>query len=600
MTGLSEGRSWSGFPALERAYLEALPVAKEGEARRTYEIMHRFLVDPRIETDSSERRAVYDAWAALVYLLDGSSTVFSSIVDHPDDPDRLREAAIWWSKQELPVPSIPLLRARLQLRPNATAVRELALLLMSCDEAGLAKTLLESRSETTSEIHLRSLHARACASVGDIQVGIRFVEEEKNDAEDPFAREVFQFVARAGAVKSKPFQETRYWQWVINGVLVLRPADADEEGGGLFAAAWDQGWLIGEGLAYTKAILTAANRIPERILSVPDRDAQILAYALAETFGVPVEPWVPEEKKPGLLAVFSVDKENLTAEQEQFLHTRDPSLLVWAYAHNWTRDVRVAPDIVVALAQNVTPPWASQMKIEGDPMGPPPRKVTHTPADERPPSEIGKDLANWRPTEPVTYPDPNVVEFAKACLETWSHPGTRPRFLRATPLGGRAFFEERLTTVDAESQPDLKAARRRAIVNAVASLVGLLVAVSVVAKDPTSPWRWAGFTVLLCFGVYAAFATRASYLIATGRHRGQGAPLPDDELPPEVWGRGHWIPILFAALLFVAMSVRVVWDLIETGEDQTRWLLAVLLLLGAYGLGRLARRGYRLQRPRQS
>ncbi|MBK6687408.1 MAG: hypothetical protein IPG45_23255 [Deltaproteobacteria bacterium] len=188
------------------------------------------------------------------------------------------------------------------------------------------------------------------------------------------------------------------WQFVVNGSFLLhRSAFGFEEGmRGRYAYTQDFLGRCHAGLVRLKRLCSIVDFRPVAILSMPNRDSQILALAASELFGVPKEPWREAPLSPGLIIAYDMQGVELTKAEVDALRAGAPGQAYFEHAACWTSPFPVAGDVINYLQQINQAPWGHRTSFD-----PETRTKTELSADERAPEVIAQELL----AAPVDYED---------------------------------------------------------------------------------------------------------------------------------------------------------------------------------------------------
>lgn len=151
-------------------------------------------------------------------------------------------------------------------------------------------------------------------------------------------------------------RDLRGWHYVVSGGLLLHQAPVgDASDSGRYRYLEDSERHCAQAIRLLGQVLSLWGEMPERILTVDQRHAKILAQAAATILGgLPVE-LVTHTEKPGLLIAY--DWEMVIGEISSHYHTIRPGQLVWGHASCWTRERPFVADITTFLYQKNVSPW---------------------------------------------------------------------------------------------------------------------------------------------------------------------------------------------------------------------------------------------------
>ena len=186
--------------------------------------------------------------------------------------------------------------------------------------------------------------------------------------------------------------DLRGWELVLNGTLLLHTSEYGDGMNGRYAALWDRPSMFGDALDLLPVVLAAAGKIPTRVVTVLDRDSQVLAAAVADRLGLQTVAMMSSEPmdEACLLVVYDWSSH----DQNAFLAHDGERATFFAYGMDWTNPQQLAPDVAFVHAQHIYPPWGEQTRVTGPP-GTQGGSVIHEPADDRDPDVVGREAAAW-------------------------------------------------------------------------------------------------------------------------------------------------------------------------------------------------------------
>lgn len=178
----------------------------------------------------------------------------------------------------------------------------------------------------------------------------------------------------------------REWHFIQYGAAILQLAEEDtaEPAGGRYVALWGS-------LAETRRILeqfvkylTQLQRLPQRVIAIPERESEIIGRALAQLLQVPFSTLeVMEDFSESLIV--AMDSRSFNGIEP--LIDIQPNQTVFAFYQSWLERSMIVPDVVGLLAQHYWSPWADgRLKLDE-------QQVVHKlPADERPIEVLVQEL----------------------------------------------------------------------------------------------------------------------------------------------------------------------------------------------------------------
>lgn len=296
----------------------------------------------------------------------------------------------------------PLARAAALMPDEPQVINELALAVEMAGRPDEAARVFREHGSVLGEESSRALYSHFAAMAGDLETTRQLLPTL--DPSSPFgffadrARgriERGDALARRGRLTAG---DLRGWDAAINGTLLLARSEfgADDGMNGRFGALWDSADRCSRMLVELRRVLAHVGRIPTRVVFAPDRDSEVLAWAVSSSMGLgaPLDLGAPSDGSgPTLVVAFdwsSVD----AVVRERF--AADRGAVLFAYALDWTRQHPIAPDVVGLEAQAAFPAWGSRMRALPGADGLP-GEIVDEPPDAREPHLIGADLAATAP-----------------------------------------------------------------------------------------------------------------------------------------------------------------------------------------------------------
>ena len=311
-----------------------------------------------------------------------------------------------------PLATVPLAASlRLGNREPAT-VEMLAVAHDFADDLhGAAQVLRDHAWAREASESVRAFWTHVAAMTGDLPEVRRTVAQLVPDGPfESYRRQALDRLARAEALgppegdPEQPEAALRWWDAVLQGAVLVHVSPyGAEDMGGRYAALFDDVDRFGQVLAGLDAALTEAGHgRPARVVAAPDRDSQILGWALCTRYGLEAperldDPEVLEADAPGVTLIAAYTWTGVLDEDAGARFRDDPTSVLFAYSLEWTRMHRLVPDVVGVEAQTIVPPWGERMRVNGMPgvdlpEGARPEVVT-IPADDREPALVGRDFA---------------------------------------------------------------------------------------------------------------------------------------------------------------------------------------------------------------
>lgn len=163
------------------------------------------------------------------------------------------------------------------------------------------------------------------------------------------------------AVAALDSRDLRGWHFVINGSVLthISPHGFEEGMYGRYAFVQDSNERCLEGILRLQALLQEWNVAVPLIFKLADRSSAILAHALAQVLGAPIEDWEAGCSKPGLIVVYDIGK--LEPATQAVLQDHHQGQILWSHALSWTEQAPFAPDVVTFLYQTNVTPWDGRL-----------------------------------------------------------------------------------------------------------------------------------------------------------------------------------------------------------------------------------------------
>jgi hypothetical protein len=168
-----------------------------------------------------------------------------------------------------------------------------------------------------------------------------------------------------------------------------------------------------------RRLLTALHCVPDRVISLPDRDSEIIARAAASVLGVSFALAPPVALAQSHTLLVAADNRQIG---DWALVPVLEGQAVFALNLHWLHRGGPTPDIAGVLSQSLILPWSGD-QIQVDPET---REISHPPADTRPAEIVARDLVAVEPEQ-----DPHFEDTLDFYVE-------RARFLKGGSAGGRA------------------------------------------------------------------------------------------------------------------------------------------------------------------
>jgi hypothetical protein len=239
----------------------------------------------------------------------------------------------------------------------------------------------------------------------------------------------------------QPPQDTiRDWHFIQYGAVVLDmmdqriSQDGDKVAGGRYVALWPQFEKLSGVIHKTARLLEAVGRRPNRVVSLMDRDSEILGRALAEIMGLPFQKAAASDLDMAKQVIVAAD--NRLLRFPQLASAKQDQSLV-AVNLNWLEDSPINPDICGFMTQLCRFPWeAGAIRVDPDS-----DQMQESPADERPAEVISAELAATGPEQDDSFEAALDFYQTHAIYLTGGAKGGphRPPFRTDSPLQGAYF-----------------------------------------------------------------------------------------------------------------------------------------------------------------
>jgi hypothetical protein len=239
---------------------------------------------------------------------------------------------------------------------------------------------------------------------------------------------------------SRPVLEIRDWHFIQYGTAILDFFDeritpeGKQVAGGRYVYQAGYNEDICALLQKLQQFLSQTGRTPERVISLPDHDSQIIAHAVAMFLKLPLETANEANlTEPHTLLVAS--EANAYGEFPSIQETQE-NQTAFALWHEWTADGAWAIDVVGFMAQTYILPWSADRMSFDEAT----KTVTRPPADTRPVEVIAAAILAAQPA-----PDPSFLEnlafyTERKALLTGARAGMpRLPFRQDSPVPGRYF-----------------------------------------------------------------------------------------------------------------------------------------------------------------
>jgi hypothetical protein len=344
---------------------KALALLAAGDAREAFAAFHLQLeypghVQPNEFADALNVFAQISAkitgpeWAAHVHRA----------ARRPNDVEALFELGYQLIERQLEGIAATVLTRAHKLDPAAPAVlSELAIALESVGvHAEACRVLREAPQALRESAACQYLLAFNTLMTGDIEGSRREIGKVRigsNPDEQTMVANMTHMLARADAIKDVTpldLSDLRGWHAVVTGGLLLHLSPYGVESmRGRYAFAADSESRVLEGINRLAAALDGWGMRPPRVLSLSDRESEVLAIAAAEVLALPVERFPLHKHLEGLVVAYDLSSQPAEMLDMLVEHRRGRSL--WSHAARWTSEQPFAADATTYLYQLNTTPW---------------------------------------------------------------------------------------------------------------------------------------------------------------------------------------------------------------------------------------------------
>lgn len=271
--------------------------------------------------------------------------------------------------------------------------------------------------------------------------------ERHDDESVLLANRIEAMLGRADAVDgvcALDAHDLRGWHYVLNGGLLLHlsPFGFDEGMQGRYAFTQDSASRCRDAILRLQAALEVAGMTPKQVVSLADRDSQILGAAVAKILALKNVTW----KSTGGLRRFLGPQEglvvgyDLAGQPEKTLAElgkRHPGQHLFIHATCWTEPPPFCPDFTTYLYQVNVSPWGERTRFDAEA-----GSSRQLPPDDRPIAELADEIVSGQdePEEAIAADSrAALMAAASAMLEKGDRSGTRPRMWQGGPVKSSRF-----------------------------------------------------------------------------------------------------------------------------------------------------------------
>jgi tetratricopeptide (TPR) repeat protein len=230
------------------------------------------------------------------------------------------------------------------------------------------------------------------------------------------------------------------WHFIQYGAAILdyfddRTAeDGLEVAGGRWVVLWGSAGHIAMILHKLKRWLIALDRLPQRVVGLPDRDSEIVARAAAHLLELPFVS--AEDESPAQPHTLLVAADNRQLTDSGLMPVLEGQTL-FALNQHWLHRGGITPDVAGVMTQTLTLPWSGE-NVQVDPET---RRVTRPEPDTRPAHVIAQELAGTEPHHDPRFDDILAFYQARADYLKGGRRGgdLRLPFLSDSPVPGAYF-----------------------------------------------------------------------------------------------------------------------------------------------------------------
>ena len=237
-----------------------------------------------------------------------------------------------------------------------------AALELSGDHRGAVALLLEAKEVVERDFLCSYLLAFNMILAGDTESPRELLPrlERKADANAVhMTSRIHRMLARSRALadtSSLEAADVRGWHYVSTGSVLAGP-------GARPALLRDSYQSIAHGIRRLQVLLDVWQLSPPVVFGMTDRASQVVARALSQCLGRPLEPWMGDER-PGLVVGYDIMASHPKLLEP--LRRHRPGQLLYAHTACWTIEQPVVADIVTTLYQQLIAPWQEQPVGDGD------------------------------------------------------------------------------------------------------------------------------------------------------------------------------------------------------------------------------------------
>lgn len=228
------------------------------------------------------------------------------------------------------------------------------------------------------------------------QVKKRLQQEDRNDDTD-FAKEKIEELEEVFSrynLLGNPETHIREWHFIQHGAAVLDYFEDTEEyvAGGRYVALWGTMESVREVLEKLRLFLITIHKNPIKVLSLPDRNSEIISKAVSILLKTDFEFLTEENINEENIIIVAGDNDSFNGVEKIFSIQKNQT--VFSLNLNWFNNAMISPDIAGFMTQTYSFPWeGGGLRIIDDET----QKIERTEPDNRAAEVIADQLVNIEP-----------------------------------------------------------------------------------------------------------------------------------------------------------------------------------------------------------
>lgn len=345
---------------------EARAQLAAGDAQAAFQTIRAILQHPAPTlADQAPFVEAFGVFTEIARAIAGEplAELIADVVDSPEDPDALYDAAYALYEQQLfGVATTLLFRANRLAPGQAKIVTELATNLeetMSYEEGRAVLQASDLVGKDPFVTYLVGFHGIMSGDIEEARNAVKALTGATGDL--AFMRDSLDGMAlRAEMLRAAKIDLGDHalsaWHAAVDGALLLHesPHGFDTPMRGRYAYVSDSPGLMRQGIARLAAVLQAESLSPTRVIAAPDPASQALARGASRVLGLPLATWSSAETE-GLFVAWNMDAMGDVAFAEA-LREHHPGQILWAHASQWVDPFPYAADVTTYLGQQIVPP----------------------------------------------------------------------------------------------------------------------------------------------------------------------------------------------------------------------------------------------------